>query len=139
MAGDYVAHDGRPRVDCCPRRASCHRANGGRHDLRHRRRRRQLAAAIGGTTVVRQFLAMSIAAVAVASPALPDRQQASSQPTRPPEAASATLADRTDLSLTIYNSDLALVRDVRQVSLPAGTVSLRFADVATAVNPATVR
>ena len=53
-------------------------------------------------------------------------------------AAASTLDDQVDLSLTVYNSDLALVRDVRQIALASGTSTLRFADVAARINPATV-
>ena len=52
--------------------------------------------------------------------------------------ATTTLDDQVDLSLTVYNSDLALVRDVRQVALAGGISTLRFADVAARVDPATV-
>ncbi len=38
----------------------------------------------------------------------------------------------------MYNSDLALVRDVRDVTIPAGTFQLKFMDIAASVNPATV-
>src|SRR5262245_49587156 len=50
----------------------------------------------------------------------------------------STLDDQTELALTVYNSDLALVRDVRTVQLPRGTFDLRFMDIAATVNPATV-
>ena len=50
----------------------------------------------------------------------------------------STLDDRVDLALTVYNADLALVRDVRNVHLPAGSFDLRFMDVAATVEPATV-
>jgi hypothetical protein len=50
----------------------------------------------------------------------------------------STLDDQTELSLTVYNSDLALVRDVRSVQLPRGAFDLRFMDIAATVNPATV-
>jgi hypothetical protein len=53
----------------------------------------------------------------------------------PPE---STIENQTDLAVTIYNSQLALVRDVRQVSVPAGTFALRFADIAATINQATV-
>jgi hypothetical protein len=46
--------------------------------------------------------------------------------------------DQTDLSLTVYNSDLALVRDVRQITLPGGVFQLKFMDVASSIDPATV-
>ena len=51
---------------------------------------------------------------------------------------STTLNDQVDLALTIYNSNIALVRDVRDVRLPLGTFDLRFQDIAASVNPATV-
>src|SRR5665213_619660 len=46
--------------------------------------------------------------------------------------------DQVDLSVTVYNSDLALVRDVREITLPSGTVQLKFMDIASTINPATV-
>jgi hypothetical protein len=51
---------------------------------------------------------------------------------------STTLDDQADLSVTVYNSDLALVRDVRNLKLPAGQFDLQFMDIAATVNPATV-
>jgi hypothetical protein len=50
----------------------------------------------------------------------------------------STLDDQTELAITVYNSDLALVRDVRAIQLPRGTFDLRFMDIAATVNPATV-
>jgi hypothetical protein len=50
----------------------------------------------------------------------------------------STLDDQTELALTVYNSDLALVRDVRTLQLPRGTFDLHFMDIAATVNPATV-
>jgi hypothetical protein len=50
----------------------------------------------------------------------------------------STLDDQTELALTVYNSDLALVRDVRSIQLPRGEFDLRFMDIAATVNPATV-
>jgi hypothetical protein len=49
-----------------------------------------------------------------------------------------TSADQTDLAVTVYNSNVALVRDTRDVSLPSGDFQLRFMDIAATVNPATV-
>ena len=49
-----------------------------------------------------------------------------------------TLTDQTDLALTVYNSNLSLVRDVRQLTLPSGESLLRFMDIAASINPATV-
>lgn len=52
--------------------------------------------------------------------------------------ATTTQKDQVDLAVTVYNSNLALVRDVRQISLPSGVFPLRFEDVAASINPATV-
>ncbi len=46
--------------------------------------------------------------------------------------------DQQSLSVTIYNSNLGLVREVRKVTLPIGLSELKFMDVAAQVNPATV-
>lgn len=51
---------------------------------------------------------------------------------------STSLNDQTDLNVTVYNSNIALVRDVRNLTLPAGTFRLKFMDIAATVNPATV-
>jgi hypothetical protein len=55
-----------------------------------------------------------------------------------PAVVTATLKDQTDLFVTVYNSNIALVRDVRQLALPSGTLDLQLADIAASVNPATV-
>src|SRR5215471_7509896 len=52
--------------------------------------------------------------------------------------ATSTLDDQTELAVTVYNSDLALVRDVRTLTLARGTSDLHFMDIAATVNPATV-
>ncbi|HWW17018.1 MAG TPA: DUF4139 domain-containing protein [Candidatus Saccharimonadales bacterium] len=49
-----------------------------------------------------------------------------------------SLNDQTDLAITVYNSNIALVRDVRQLVLPTGSFRLKFMDIAATVNPATV-
>ncbi len=51
---------------------------------------------------------------------------------------STTLDDQVDVGVTVYNSDIALVRDVRDIRLPQGTSDLRFVDIAATVNPSTV-
>jgi len=51
---------------------------------------------------------------------------------------STTLDDQVELAVTVYNSDIALVRDVRNLDLVRGTSDLRFMDIAATVNPATV-
>ncbi len=51
---------------------------------------------------------------------------------------STSLNDQTDLNVTVYNSNIALIRDVRQLALPGGVFRLKFMDIAATVNPATV-
>ncbi len=46
--------------------------------------------------------------------------------------------DQQELAVTVYNSNVALVRDVRRLRLPTGTIDLRYMDIAAQVNPATV-
>ncbi|MDO9063392.1 MAG: hypothetical protein Q7U41_02435 [Microbacterium sp.] len=47
-------------------------------------------------------------------------------------------ADQVDLAVTVYNSNLALVRDVREFAIRPGESDLSFVDIAATVNPATV-
>lgn len=55
---------------------------------------------------------------------------------RPQDAAAP--AEQADLAVTVYNSSLALVRDIREFVLPAGESDLHFVDIAATVNAATV-
>src|SRR5258708_34892127 len=67
------------------------------------------------------------------------RDGAKEKEARPSSADQATsLSDQTDLAVTVYNSNIALVRDVRQLTLPSGYFRLKFMDIAATVNPATV-
>jgi hypothetical protein len=54
------------------------------------------------------------------------------------EAVTSTLTDQNDLAITVYNSDLALVRDTRTLRLGQGVADLHFMDIAATVNPASV-
>lgn len=49
-----------------------------------------------------------------------------------------TIADQTDVAVTVYNNDRALVRDRRSVKLLPGQLSLKFMDVAEQIQPETV-
>jgi len=66
----------------------------------------------------------------------PAAQEKESRPASPDQ--STSLNDQTDLAVTVYNSNIALVRDVRQLTLPSGAFRLKFMDIAATVNPATV-
>lgn len=50
----------------------------------------------------------------------------------------STIENQDRVSITIYNSDLGLVRDTRNLRLPGGTSRLRFMDVAQRIDPTTV-
>ncbi len=49
----------------------------------------------------------------------------------------STLADQQEVAVTIYNENLALVRDQRQVTLPSGTVDLALREVSARIRPET--
>jgi hypothetical protein len=86
--------------------------------------------------------AAGLAALLLALPLLYRSASArpSGQGAAPPadSAVTTTLADQTDLAITVYNSNLALVRDVRQLNLTLGESRLRFMDIAASINPAAV-
>ncbi|HXM34892.1 MAG TPA: DUF4139 domain-containing protein [Pyrinomonadaceae bacterium] len=46
--------------------------------------------------------------------------------------------DRQSVNVTVYNSNIALVRETRNLTLPSGRVALRFSDVASQIRPETV-
>ncbi len=94
--------------------------------------------------VSKQLAAGLLALALVFSPAMAETLSlASAAATQPAGTGSddlpgTTLDDQVDLAVTVYNSNIALVRDVRQLSLPSGIFDLRFMDIAATVNPATV-
>ncbi|MGD8207914.1 MAG: DUF4139 domain-containing protein [Thiohalocapsa sp.] len=63
-------------------------------------------------------------------------ETAMAQPDQSPELRS-TLADQTAVSVTIYNRDLALIKDRRVITLPAGEVELAVRDVSAKIRPQT--
>jgi hypothetical protein len=83
-----------------------------------------------------------VAGTALLYPAYHTRKVYAAQEKDSARAASAdqstSLGDQTDLNVTVYNSNIALVRDVRQLALPGGAFRLKFMDIAATVNPATV-
>ncbi len=73
------------------------------------------------------FLAVSLFVFEVFCPHLPSAAPLTS-----------TRADQTQVSLTIYNSNLGLVKDVREIELAEGLTRLQFMDVAARIMPTTV-
>jgi hypothetical protein len=55
-----------------------------------------------------------------------------------PTAATTGASAQGDLSVTIYNNDVALVQDVRRLQLPQGRTRPSFPDVSAAIRPETV-
>ncbi|HZT21010.1 MAG TPA: DUF4139 domain-containing protein [Dongiaceae bacterium] len=74
--------------------------------------------------------AAGVLALGLAAPGLAPRGFA--------EEINATLDDQTGLALTIYNRDLALVRDQRTVALAKGENDVAFVDVSGQIRPQTV-
>jgi hypothetical protein len=87
-------------------------------------------------------IAIFFAAAALAYPARRNHRAGRAQDKDAPRSGAAdqatSLNDQTDLAVTVYNSNIALVRDVRQLTLPSGPFRLKFEDIAATVNPATV-
>ena len=55
-----------------------------------------------------------------------------------PRPSAITQEQQKDLSMTIYNGNLGLVKDVRELQLPVGTHEVKFMDVASQIDPTTV-
>ena len=49
-----------------------------------------------------------------------------------------TARDRQSVNITVYNSNLGLVRETRRLTLPDGRIALRFSDVTAQIRPETV-
>ena len=50
----------------------------------------------------------------------------------------STLRDQQDVSVTVYNSNMGLVKDTRLINLNPGIQELNFMDVAAKIDPTTV-
>src|SRR5215470_7691317 len=84
--------------------------------------------------------AVVLAAAAIAYPLCCSGrvQAAQEKESRAAQDQATSLSDQTDLAVTVYNSNIALVRDVRNLTLPSGLFRLKLMDIAATVNPATV-
>jgi hypothetical protein len=84
-------------------------------------------------------IALAVAGALVSAPALfPSHVAPAAQAVSGSRQPSSSLDDQVELAVTVYNSDIALVRDVRDLQLPRGSFDLRYMDIAATVNPATV-
>lgn len=94
-----------------------------------------IAGAAGADTLEASARAALQAAAANAAPATPRLNDPLAESVN---AGETTLADQTDVAITVYNNDRALVRDRRTIKLLPGEVQLKFMDVASQILPETV-
>jgi hypothetical protein len=98
--------------------------------------------AMKSATLSKFLFAVGLAAALFVLPFVHRSKSANAEAQTPAQVASGnvttTLGDQTDLALTVYNSNLSLVRDVRNLNLPPGESLLKFMDIAASINPATV-
>lgn len=87
---------------------------------------------------VRRWLAAMTVLTAVLIAALLRETPSTAATPRSVGQGTTTGDDQVDLALTVYNSEIALVRDTRNLQLPTGSFDLQFMDIAATVNPATV-
>jgi hypothetical protein len=85
-----------------------------------------------------RFLLVAVLVVSGALISRPSSHTAQASPSRDAGQDTSGLENQVDLAVTVYNSDLALVRDVRELQLQRGSFDLKFMDIAATVNPATV-
>jgi hypothetical protein len=87
---------------------------------------------------------MLMAGAGLLACALPGAVAAQSAPQSAPHSApnsaphSAPNSAQGDVSVTIYNNNLALIQDIRQLSLPSGRTQQEFPDVSAQIQPQTV-
>jgi hypothetical protein len=78
-----------------------------------------------------------ILAATILTPQLPSHARASNARPEPPNV-STGLNDQESVAVTVYNSDIGLIKDIRQLTLPNGLTELRFGEVAAKIMPQTV-
>jgi len=86
--------------------------------------------------MVTRFLSLLLAVTIVLSGNSPSL--AALAPADKAATVTSTLDDQKSVSLTIYNVNLGLVKDLRQIKLPKGIGELRFMDVASQIIPTSV-
>src|SRR5262249_18260404 len=57
---------------------------------------------------------------------------------QPAQSGQSSIEDQKSVAITVYNSNIGLVKDTRTIRLPRGASQLRFMDVAQQINPTTV-
>jgi hypothetical protein len=92
----------------------------------------------GFTLLISRRLAIIAGAFLVGICGFTQITRAVGQTTSKASTPATTDKDQVDLAVTVYNSNLALVRDVRQIHLESGVSPLKFEDVASSIDPTTV-
>ena len=72
------------------------------------------------------ILGAAVAIAAIVVPSVTTDETAMAAVPAAPAQGTSTLDDQTELALTVYNSNIALVRDVRTLQLPRGAFDLQF-------------
>ncbi len=105
--------------------------------IRTRSERRHLAAFAAPAILAMPIVAFMLAALAVA--AGPARAATAAAGGGAGGSVPVVSRDtRTDVAVTVYNQDLAFVKEIRETPLAAGESVIRFEDVASRINPVTV-
>lgn len=86
--------------------------------------------------MVTRFLSLLLAATIIITGSSPSL--AALAPADKTAAVTSTLDDQQSVSLTIYNVNLGLVKDLRKIKLPRGIGELRFMDIASQIIPTSV-
>lgn len=84
-----------------------------------------------------RLAALALVAVSLVLSLQSMRSQASNQLPKPHDL-TTTLEDQEEVSVTVYNSNIGLVKDIRHIRLPKGFTDLKFTEVAAQITPQTV-
>ena len=87
---------------------------------------------------MRAFLSAAAVLAALAVPTVHPRADRDTPPPAPDGHLHSSRADRDSVSITVYNQNFGLVREIRTLDLPGGALSLEFGDVASSIQPETV-
>jgi hypothetical protein len=88
---------------------------------------------------MRRLIALAATLTAVTVPAATEIVTADDAPVQQAgDAVQSTAQERDAVSITVYNQNFGLVREVRTLDLPSGRVAIEYADVASGIQPETV-
>jgi len=88
--------------------------------------------------LVMSFLGLSALPLGSGPATLPDAPSVRSELVADTTTRKSTSADRESVTLTVYNQNFGLVREIRALELGRGVLGLEFGDVASSIQPETV-